>query len=447
LAEIIVAGNPVNEFEKTVARTLAHLSDRYVLLTNVILPAFYHKQSNLELDIILLGEHAVYAIETKYWQGSVRGHVNQKTWVVLRDNLPPHQIENPLQRCEMKAKTLNTLLSRWNSGLMGKLRTRALIVVPPHTPLEVDNPTDIEIVTLERLLPAIEADAQRMNREATPLQVRQMAEILVGKHMGQDDMLPFESYRVERVLKTTPRAVSYEATNVLTERRVFIKKAIADVNLPPDKLAMWRHRALREVRATVRLSHPNLVGVLDVLEDEGNLYVLNEWVDGPSLASLDLPLPVARACAIVRDAASGIAAAHAASPPVVHRNLHPGCLLVTATGTRVTNFSVARIEGDPTIVFQESLGGHDPAYVAPELFAESSKADPRSDVYSLGAILYQALSGVKPRSFLAADAPEPLPDHVPPALAAIVQRAMHPVIDQRIASASELAASLDSFMA
>ncbi len=446
MAEIIVAGNPVNEFEKTVARTLGHLSDQYLLLTNVILPAFYHKQSNLELDIILLGEHAVYAIETKYWQGAVRGHVNQKTWVVLRDNLPPHQIENPLRRCEMKAKTLNTLLSRWNSGLMGKLRTRALIVVPPHTPLEVDNPTDIEIVTLERLLPVIEADAQRMSREATPMQVRQMAEILVGKHMGQDDMLPFESYRVERVLKASSRSVSYEATNVLTERRVFIKKAIADVNLPPDKLSMWRHRALREVRATVRLAHPHLVGVLDVLEDEGNLYVLNEWVDGPSLAALDMPLPVDRACAIVRDAARGIGAAHASTPPVVHRNLHPGCLLVTSSGTRVTNFSVARIEGDPTIVFQESLGGQDPAYVAPELFAESSKADPRSDVYSLGAILYQALSGVKPHSFLSGRDVEPLPESVPPALAAIVNRALHPVVDRRIESAAELAAALEPFV-
>ena len=446
MAEIIVAGNPVNEFEKTVARTLGHLSDRYLLLTNVILPAFYHKQSNLELDLILLGEHAVYAIETKYWQGAVRGHVNQKTWVVMRDNLPPHQIENPLQRCEMKAKTLNTLLSRWNSGLMGKLRTRALIVVPPHTPMEVDNPTDIELVTLERLLPLIEADSGRMAREATALQVRQMAEVLVGKHVGQEEMLPFENYRVERVLKASPRSVSYEAMNVLTERRVFIKKAIADVNLPPEKLSMWRHRTLREVRATVRLSHPNLVSVLDVLEDEGNLYVLNEWVDGTSLASLSFPLPVAEACRIVRDAARGIAAAHSANPPVVHRNLHPGCLLVTAAGARVTNFSVARIEGDPTIVFQESLGGQDPAYVAPELFADSSKADPRSDVYSLGAILYQALSGEKPPSFLSGQDVPPLPETVPPALGALVQRALHPVLDQRLASTDDLARSLEPFL-
>ncbi len=440
MAQIIVAGNPVNEFEKTVARTLSHLGEGFVALTNVILPGYYHKQSNIEIDIILLSTHAVYAIETKYWQGEVKGHVNQKNWVVYRDGNPPHQIENPLQRCEMKAKTLNTILSRWNSGLMGKLKTKALIVVPPHTPMAVENPTDIDLISLEGLLPYIEADAKKMSHEATDTQVRDIAQLLVGSNLSMEEALPFENYRIAEVLKSSPRSVSYKAINVITERQVFIKKLVSDVNLPPDKLALWRNRAVREARATAKLSHPNLVTILDVLEDEGNLYIISEWVEGFNLIDQIGSLTWRQATGFVAQAAAGLNAAHQANPPVVHRNVTPASIRVSDEIVKVTNFSGARIEGDPSIVFTEAIHGRDPAYSAPELFSNASAADPRSDVYGLGATLYHLVTGTKPESFISRTINKPpreLNPDLPEALSDAIVKAMNPLPNGRYATTQE----------
>lgn len=449
MAQIIVAGNPVNEFEKTVARTLGHLPDDALLLTNVVLPGFYHKQSNIEIDLILLTRHAVYAIEAKYWQGEVKGHVNQKNWIVYRDGNPPHQIENPLQRSEMKAKTLNTILSRWNSGLMGKLRTKALVVVPPYTPMEVSNPTDIELVPLESLLPLIQQHAATMNAEATDKQLKEMAQHLVGKSLAVEEYLPFENYKVHAILKSSARSISYKAENHLTGKLVFIKKLSADVNQPPDKLAMWKTRAIREARATARLHHPNIVSILDVLEDQGNLYVISEWVEGWNLADKLDDLSWQEAVRYVAQAAEGIDAAHRSEPPIVHRNLTPASLRVSGSSVKITNFSAARIEGDPSIVFTEVIHGRDPAYAAPELFTNSSGADPRSDVYGLGATLYHLITKRKPESFLSQspnpDAASQVPG-LPAEVSAAIAKAMQPLPANRFASAQDFAQALKTLV-
>lgn len=445
MAQIIVAGNPVNEFEKTVARTLGHLGEDCLLLTNVVLPGFYHKHSNIEIDLILLTRHAVYAIETKYWQGEVKGHINQKNWIVYREGNPPHQIENPLQRSEMKAKTLNTILSRWNSGLMGKLSTRALVVLPPHTPVEIENPTDIEVLPLEQLLPHLEANRQQLKEEATDKQLKDMAQHLVGSSLPTEETLPFENYSIAAILKASARAVSYRAINSFTDRTVFIKKSIVDVNLPPDKQALWRNRAIREAKATTRIAHPNVVTVLDVLEDQGNIYVISEWVDGVCLADRIDDLPWFEAVVYVAQACDGLDKAHKATPPILHRNVNPSSLLVSGGTVKLTNFAFARIEGDPSIVFSDLIDGRDTAYAAPELFSDSAKADARADVYGLGATLYHLVTRTKPQSFLSRT--PNLPAHaispeVPKELSDAIARAMAPVPADRFESAAEFASAL-----
>jgi len=445
VAQIIVAGNPVNEFEKTVARTLGHLGDDCLLLTNVVLPGFYHKQSNIEIDLILLTRHSVYVVETKYWQGEVKGHINQKHWIVYRDGNPPHQVENPLQRCEMKAKTLNTILSRWNSGLMGKLTTKAAVVVPPHTPLDIENPTDIEIVPLERLLPFIEADKARMPEEATDKQLREMAQHLVGSSLPTEETLPFENLEILATIKSTARTVSYKARNIYTDRLVFIKKYVTDVNLPPDKQTLWKNRAIREAKATARVSHPNVVAILDVLEDQGNLYIISEWVEGACLADRLDSLPWYEAVVYIAQASDGLDKAHRSNPPIVHRNVNPGAMLVADGTVKLTNFNFARVEGDPSIIYTELIGGRDTAYAAPELFSDAGKADPRADVYGLGATLYHMVTRQRPNSFLSRTPNSPAHDlnrDVPGPLSQIIARAMEPLPANRFASAAELAAAL-----
>lgn len=445
MAQVIVAGTPVNEFEKTVARTLSHLPDDFIVISNVVLPGYFHKLSNIEIDTILIGRHAIYAIETKYWQGEVHGHINQKNWVIKRESSSPHVVENPIQRSEMKAKTLNTFLSRWNSGLMGKLPIRALVVLPPNTPTFIDNPTDIDIVGLEDLIPRILNQARVMNEEATDRQAQQIAQYLVGNSLPAEDGLPFQNYRVISVLKRSSRGISYRAVNSLTERQVFIKRYSADINQPEGKMALWKNRAVREARAASRLNHPNIVSILDVLEDEGNIYVISEWISGWPLADRIGMLEVSTVLELAKQACLGLAYAH--EQQVIHRNITPSSLLIAGATLKITNFSYARIEGDPSIVYTEMIGGRDDAYVAPELFSDSSKNNPASDVYALGATLYHVLTGTKPQSFLSRTplaAPHELNPKLSPELGRLLLDAMEPMPAKRIPTAAAFAERLEA---
>ncbi|HEY9766076.1 MAG TPA: protein kinase [Chroococcales cyanobacterium] len=445
MAQVIVAGNPANEFEKTVTRTLSHLSDEFLVLTNVVLPGYYNKLSNVELDVILIGPHAIYAIETKYWQGEVHGHLNQKNWVIKREGNSPHVVENPLQRSEMKAKTLNTFLSRWNSGLMGKLPIRAMVVLPPNTPTFIDNPSDVDVVGLEDLLPRILNQARTMNEEATHHQVELISQHLVGNSLPSEEGLPFENYRVLSVIKRTPRAVSYKAVNAFTERQVFIKRFIADINQPEGKLALWKNRAVREARATSRLSHPNVVAILDVLEDQGNIYIISEWISGWPLSDRIGGLEISTVLDLMIQACRGLEFVH--QNFVIHRNISPSCLLIAGQSAKITNFSYSRIEGDPSIAYTEMIDGRDEAYVAPELFSGASKVNPASDVYSLGATLYHVLTGSKPNGFLSRQPlipPGELNPKISNELAACILDAMQAMPSKRIPTAAALAERLES---
>ncbi|MBM3275587.1 MAG: serine/threonine protein kinase, partial [Candidatus Sericytochromatia bacterium] len=241
-----------------------------------------------------------------------------------------------------------------------------------------------------------------------------------------------------------------KARNLYTDRLVFIKKYLTDVNLPPDKQALWKNRAIREAKATGRVQHPNIVGILDVLDDQGNIYIISEWVDGWCVADRIDQLPWYEAVVYIAQACDGLDKGHKASPPIVHRNVNPAALLVAEGAVKLTNFNFARVEGDPSIVYTELIGGRDTAYAAPELFSDSGKADPRADVYGLGATLYHMLTCNRPNSFLT-HKPNP-PAHelnadVPKALSQMVARAMEPLPANRFGSSADFAAALRGMQA
>ncbi|MEB3300141.1 MAG: NERD domain-containing protein [Candidatus Sericytochromatia bacterium] len=445
MAEIIVSGEPANAFEKTVARTLGHLPEPARVLTNLVLPSTQSRFANIEVDAVVLTTHAVYVIEVKYWQGEVEGHINRKHWLVHREGLPPHQVENPLQRTEIKAKTVNTLLSRWNSGLMGRLPTLAVVVLPPHTPTRVENPTEIDLVGLEALLPHIEANANRLPHEARADQLEQMVTCLAGEVRSQIPALPFAHLKVDRVLSSGDRHQSYEATNTLTGRKVFVRRIPGDVNLAPHAAELARSRAVREARATMDLNHPGVIRVLDVLEEQGDIYVLAEWILGRSVLDAMTRDDIPGICKVVRTAACILGEIHQSFPGMVHRGLTPGCLLVTEGGVRVTGFGVARVPGDPTIVFGELIQDETLPYMAPELLQPGApQADPRADVYGLGAILYHLLAGRPPVPFLSREPTEPLGGLVrlPVGLEELITRTMHPLPGKRPPTMEAFAESL-----
>ncbi len=182
------------------------------------------------------------------------------------------------------------------------------------------------------------------------------------------------------------------AEDTVLGRQVAVKK----VGMVPGGAAPDLERAEREARLAARLNHPHVVAVFDlVVEDEGQWLVM-EYVEGTTLAGLVSqrgPLPADEATRLLEQAASALAAAHAAG--IIHRDVKPSNMLVTPDGqVKLSDFGIARAEADASLT-QTGLVTGSPAYLAPEV-ASGHTATDASDVWSLGATLYHALSGRPP---------------------------------------------------
>ncbi|MBP2583085.1 serine/threonine-protein kinase [Streptomyces sp. PvR006] len=185
----------------------------------------------------------------------------------------------------------------------------------------------------------------------------------------------------------------WQATDEVLGRDVAVKLMLAHGT---DPSAADRFRL--EAQTAARLSHPHVVGVFDFGTWDGKLFLVMELVEGDSLAgspSDPLLLPAERVAVVAAHAAAGLAAAHRQG--VVHRDIKPGNLLVDADGTvKLADFGIARFVDDPSAALTTTgqIVGTG-LYLAPER-ALGQPASPASDVYSLGCVLYQLLTGRPP---------------------------------------------------
>ncbi|WP_137294618.1 serine/threonine-protein kinase [Nocardioides dongxiaopingii] len=172
--------------------------------------------------------------------------------------------------------------------------------------------------------------------------------------------------------------------------------AIKRVGVMPGGSSPDLMRAEREARIAASLNHPNIVGIYDLAHDADQQYLVMEYVEGSTLAELVRergPLPTREAARILSQAASALAAAHASQ--IVHRDVKPSNILVRSDGeVKLSDFGIARMTADPSLT-QTGLVTGSPAYLAPEV-ASGTQATPASDVWSLGATLFHALSGAPP---------------------------------------------------
>jgi eukaryotic-like serine/threonine-protein kinase len=265
--------------------------------------------------------------------------------------------------------------------------------------------------------------------------------------------VPF--YDVQRVLGRGGAGVVYEARHLRLNRSVALKMLLAGPYARPDE----RERFLREAEAVAGLRHPNVVQLYDVGEVDGRAYFTMELIEGGSLAQQiqGVPQPVRKAAALVATLADAVRAAHQSG--IVHRDLKPANILLTADGTpKVTDFGLARrLQGGGGLTLSGVPMGT-PSYMAPEQAkGQGDAAGPTADVYALGAILYELLTGRPPfKGETAADTvhqvifqesvpPSRLNDKVPRDLETICLKCLHKEPGRRYASAAALADDLRRF--
>ncbi|MEO8675649.1 MAG: serine/threonine-protein kinase [Casimicrobiaceae bacterium] len=261
-------------------------------------------------------------------------------------------------------------------------------------------------------------------------------------------------YEITGELGRGAMGVVYKARDPLIDRVVAIKTVGLD--LSPEESDAFEQRFFREAKSAGRLNHPNIVTIHDVGRSNGSAYIAMEFLQGQSLREIldsGVVLPPERIAEIIAQVADGLAFAH--ENGVVHRDIKPPNIMVLDNGVvKITDFGIAMLPTGGRTLVGTVFGS--PKYMSPERIA-GHKVDGRSDIFSLGTVLYEMLTGFTP--FFGGDlktvfdqvinetpaAPSTRNKGIAPAFDYIVAKAMAKHPDDRYANAQAMAEDLRKF--
>ncbi|MFV2072205.1 MAG: protein kinase [Thermoanaerobaculales bacterium] len=257
-------------------------------------------------------------------------------------------------------------------------------------------------------------------------------------------------YEILDTLGRGAMGVVYLARDPIIDRTIALKTLRVD--LDADYAEEFRERFLREARAAGRLSHPGIVTIHDVGEDaeSGLMFIAMEYIEGRDLKQTLASGQTIRPSEVARIAADvALALDYAHSMGVVHRDIKPANIILTSDGTaKITDFGVARLEASNLTVDGQFIGT--PNFMSPEQIT-GKKVDGRSDLFSLGVLLFNLLTGKRPFTgetmhevtLRIVQEPCPIPstlgDGIPPALNPIVLKCLEKNPDRRFQTGGELA--------
>jgi serine/threonine protein kinase len=203
-------------------------------------------------------------------------------------------------------------------------------------------------------------------------------------------------YRLEAPIGRGAMGIVWRARDQLLDRDVAVKEVQLADTLSADERANAYQRTLREAKTAARLSHPGVVSVYDVADDDGRPWIVMELVNARSLdqvLAVEGPLSPRQTAEIGRQLLSALSVAHSAG--VLHRDVKPSNVLLSQEGRAVlTDFGIATFQGDPKLT-QTGMVMGSPGFTAPERI-RGGDATPASDLWSLGATLYAAVEGHGP---------------------------------------------------
>jgi TolB-like protein/Tfp pilus assembly protein PilF/tRNA A-37 threonylcarbamoyl transferase component Bud32 len=328
----------------------------------------------------------------------------------------------------------------------------AILDAPParraELAAELSGGDEARRLQLERLVAECEQGHPLLDRSAAERFTRLLEDdVLVPPSLA-------DRYPVSRELGRGGMAVVYLARDVKHGRDVAVK-----IVRPELAAAMGRDRFLREIAIAAQLHHPHIVPLYDSGEADGLLYYVMPYESEQSLRdrlARDGPLPVDEALGMLRDVCEALAYAHARG--IVHRDVKPDNVLVSGRHAMVTDFGVAKAMSASTrdAAAMTTLGIvlGTPAYMAPEQITADPQVDHRADIYAVGALAFELLTGRPPfvgdtQSVLSAHLTQPPPPmtamrpDVPPALSECIDKCLAKQRDDRWQSVDELRRCLE----
>ena len=261
----------------------------------------------------------------------------------------------------------------------------------------------------------------------------------------------FGRFRVIDELGRGAMGVVYRAEDSALGRTVAIKTIALTGNA--EERDVHEARFMQEARAAGSIGHPSIITIYDVGREGDTAFIAMELLEGRDLRDMirEVSLMPSKSVAIAAAVAEGLAYAHGRG--VVHRDIKPGNIMVLPDGrVKIMDFGIARLH-EPTVKTQTGVLLGSPQYMSPEQIV-GQPFDHRADIFSLGLVLYEMLTGSKPFQgddipelmFKVANMPATPPSHIapdlPPVIDYIVARALKKKADERYASAGELAKDL-----
>ena len=263
-------------------------------------------------------------------------------------------------------------------------------------------------------------------------------------------------YEILSELGQGAMGVVYKARDPMLDRIVAIKTI--NLTLPKEELAEYEARFYQEAKAAGGLSHRNIVTIHDIGRSERVAYMAMEFLEGQELRRLmqaHAPIAIAQALGIGAQVAEGLQFAH--DRQIIHRDIKPANIMVLSDGlVKITDFGIARMRTNEVKTITGMILGS-PKYMSPEQVS-GKRADPRSDIFSLGVVLYEMLTGTSP--FVADNihgvmyqtmnfnppAPRTLNPDLPDVLNFIVAKALAKNLDDRYQKAKDLCLDLRQAM-
>jgi serine/threonine protein kinase len=330
--------------------------------------------------------------------------------------------------------------------------SRRLQPVPPRTPSPSVPPPLVRVEGAGRRAVPMNPGLPPRTSQGAVLQATGSGAVPVDRPPNLPNVA---GYEMLGVLGRGAMGVVYRARQVALKRLVALKMIQAGGHAGDTA----RQRFLTEGRAAARLQHPHIVQVHELDECDGRPYIAMEYLPGGSLARRlgEEPLPPGQAAQLLQTLARAVQAAH--HEGIVHRDLKPANVLLTLDGQpKIADFGLAKLLDEQAGLTRSQAVLGTPSYMAPEQASgQTRKVGPAADIYALGAILYEVLTGRPPfrganelETLKQVCKKEPVPlrrfRRVPPILEAICLKCLHKNPRQRYASAGALADDLARFL-